>query len=201
MQRGKNVPPRYWSVRKNNRRMLVSHQPKQFLLRIHILARRSIVLTTFQPMLKRMIYENFINDLGVHLISCFKVAPRRPAWWDKNKEYKPNRNTFRVCIPKHESDKLLNEDIWPEFISISTWIFKNTSLSIGSATRRQQPSSPTRSMFQSKSSEQAGAVALSNRWSALDDQPDSDSDYSVTVINRDVDDMETTVHYEHGADQ
>ena len=145
--------------------------------------------------------RKFINDLGVHLISCFKVAPRRPAWWDKNKEYKPNRNTFRVCIPKHESDMLLNEDIWPEFISISTWIFKNTSLSIASDTRRQQPSSPTRNMFQSKSSEQARGVALSNRWSALDDQPDSDSDYSVTVINRDVDDMETTVHYEHGADQ
>jgi len=43
--------------------------------------------------------RKFINDLGVHLISCFKVAPRRPGWWDKNEEYKPNRNTFRVCIP------------------------------------------------------------------------------------------------------
>jgi len=50
-------------------------------------------------------------------------------------------------------------------------------------------------MFQSKSSEQAGGVALSNRWSALEEQPDSDSKYSAAVINRDVDDMETTVHY------
>ena len=145
--------------------------------------------------------RKFINDLGVHLISCFKVAPRRPGWWDKKKEYKPNRNTFRVCIPKHESDKLLNEDIWPEFISVSTWIFKNRSLSVDSDTRRQQPSSPTRSMLQSKSSEQAGGVALSNRWSALEEQPDSDSEYSAAVINQEVDDMETTVHYVHGADQ
>lgn len=145
--------------------------------------------------------RKFINDLGVHLISCFKVAPRRPTWWDKNKEYKPNRITFRVCIPKHESDILLNEDIWPEFISISTWIFKKTSLSIGSVTRRQQPSSPTRSMLQSKSSEQAGGVALSNRWSALEEQPDSDSEYCAAVLNQDVEDMETTVHYDHGADQ
>ena len=70
----------------------------------------------------------------------------------------------------------------------------------GSDTRRQQPSSPTRNMFQSKSSEQAGGVALSNRWFALE-EPDSDSEYSAAVANRDVDDMETTVHYEHGADQ
>ena len=56
-------------------------------------------------------------------------------------------------------------------------------------------------MLQSKSSEQAGGVPLSNRWSALEEQPDSDSEYSAAVINQEVDDMETTVHYVHGADQ
>ena len=56
-------------------------------------------------------------------------------------------------------------------------------------------------MLQSKSNEQAGGVSLSNRWSALEEQPDSDSEYSAAVLNQDAEDMETTVHYDYVADQ
>ena len=38
--------------------------------------------------------RKFINDLGVHLISCFKVAPRRPAWWNKIKNINPTGILF-----------------------------------------------------------------------------------------------------------
>ena len=70
------------------------------------------------------ILKKFITDMNIHVVSCFKVAPRKPSWWNKERPYIPNRNTFRVCIARHDNDKLLNADMWPEYISISTWVFK-----------------------------------------------------------------------------
>jgi len=94
---------------------------------------------------------------------------------------------------------LLNENIWPEFISISTWIFKNAS-SNGSDTRRQQHSSPTRGSVKLISSKPTGELSLKNRWSVLEEQAVSDSE-DPAARNQEVDDMETTVLYADGPDQ
>ena len=95
---------------------------------------------------------------------------------------------------------LLNEDIWPEFIYISTWIFKNAS-SNGSHTKRQQHSSPSRGAVKLISSNPTEEVLLKNRWSVLEEQAASDSEDPAAAPNHEVNDMETTVLYADGSDQ
>jgi hypothetical protein len=65
----------------------------------------------------------FIESLGVRVITCCRVQPRRPQWQRRRNIHPDDRNTFRLCIPRTDCDKLLNADAWPEHILISRWIF------------------------------------------------------------------------------
>ena len=65
----------------------------------------------------------FIESLGVRVITCCRVQPRRPQWQRRRNIFPDDRNTFRLCIPRTDCDKLLNADAWPEHILISQWIF------------------------------------------------------------------------------
>jgi len=65
----------------------------------------------------------FIESLGVRVITCCRVKPRRPQWQRRRNIIPDDRNTFRLCIPRIDCDNLLNADAWPEHIIISRWIF------------------------------------------------------------------------------
>ena len=81
--------------------------------------------------------KDFItNKLSVKVISLFEVKPRRSAW--QNSNYHADHSTFRLCIPKDDNHKLLQPDVWPEDIMISTWfrVKKKTE----TETNQHQPS-------------------------------------------------------------
>ena len=65
----------------------------------------------------------FVSGIGVKVVTCNKVPPRRSLWQRQRGIVPIDRSTFRLCISKADTEKLLNADIWPENISISRWIF------------------------------------------------------------------------------
>jgi hypothetical protein len=67
--------------------------------------------------------HQFVTSIGVRVVTCNKVPPRRPLWQKRRGIIPHDRCTFRLCILRVDVDKLLNADIWPENISISRWIF------------------------------------------------------------------------------
>ena len=64
----------------------------------------------------------FVLSLGVTVLSCFLVKPRRTRW-QQEKDIFPVRNTFRLCVPREEIDKLLIADAWPDHVAITEWRF------------------------------------------------------------------------------
>lgn len=104
---------------------------------IGIVAKRADKIAAAKPYLSKSVFcvdnvstdvsvdemTQFIDQLGVRVISCNNVPPRRPMW-QRRRGIKPkDRRTFRVCIPRDDCDKFLDEDMWPEHISVSRWIF------------------------------------------------------------------------------
>lgn len=65
----------------------------------------------------------FVTSIGVQVLTCYKVPPRRPLWQRRRGIFPTDRSTFRLCIQRKDVEKLLNADMWPENISISQWIF------------------------------------------------------------------------------
>ena len=64
----------------------------------------------------------FVHNLGVTVLSCHLVKPRRTRWQQEQRIW-PVRSTFRLCIPREETDKLLIADAWPDHVAISAWQF------------------------------------------------------------------------------
>ena len=58
----------------------------------------------------------FVNSLGVKVLSCFSVKPRR-----RRNEVEPNivdRKAFRLSIDATDQEKLLDETRWPDSVVI-----------------------------------------------------------------------------------
>ena len=70
--------------------------------------------------------RKFVESLGVCVISCFEVKPRL-SQWQRQRKIQPKRKTFRLCINRVDSERLLIVDFWAEDISISKWFFKAPS--------------------------------------------------------------------------
>lgn len=69
--------------------------------------------------------KTFVENLGVRVVSCFKVKPRQAAW-QKERKKPVDHNTFRLCINKADKKLLLNSEAWPEDIVISKYFFKSS---------------------------------------------------------------------------
>ena len=69
------------------------------------------------------IMQTFIEQHGVTVLSCHSVKPRRSRWQREAGVFPKGRNTFRICIPREQSDKLLKPDIWPSHITVTPWVF------------------------------------------------------------------------------
>ena len=92
----------------------------------------------------------FVSRLGVTVLSCHQVEPRRSQWQRLQGIKIKDRKAFRLCVPREESDRMLNADAWPAHIAITAWRFgkKKTAEAAGGATtddeqsdeRFQQPS-------------------------------------------------------------
>ena len=58
--------------------------------------------------------------LSVEVISCFEVKPRRR----RHETTVTDRKAFRLCIHEEDCDKLLNEAVWPDSVTLSLWYYK-----------------------------------------------------------------------------
>jgi len=67
--------------------------------------------------------ECHIKRMGVTVLSCHSVQPRRSRWQRLKGIVPADRSTFRVCIPREQTDKLLVADAWPANITITAWRF------------------------------------------------------------------------------
>ena len=67
--------------------------------------------------------EEFLKRNGITVLSCHIVKPRRSRWQRETGVIPANRRTFRLCIPREQSNMLLKPDFWPAYITISPWIF------------------------------------------------------------------------------
>jgi hypothetical protein len=83
--------------------------------------------------------ESYVKSLSVRVISCHKVKPRRTYKQKRDNIYPNDHNTFRLCIYKADSNLLLNPEVWPDDISISTYYFKPKKSDDQSKQRDEQP--------------------------------------------------------------
>lgn len=67
--------------------------------------------------------SRYVCNMGISVISCYKVQPRRAPWQRQAGIMPRDRSTFRLCVAREDVDKLLNDQMWPEHISVSSWIF------------------------------------------------------------------------------
>jgi hypothetical protein len=72
----------------------------------------------------------FLNSIGVWVLSCFEVAPRFSRWQreqflkqQRKGDVSPIRRAFRVCICKADIKLFLKAEAWPNDITISKWFF------------------------------------------------------------------------------
>jgi len=65
--------------------------------------------------------ERFVSRrLGVCVLTCFSVDPRRTRWQRANGITR-NCNAFRICISRADNAKFMDEAKWPADITISRW--------------------------------------------------------------------------------
>lgn len=68
--------------------------------------------------------SKFIAAMDIDVLGCYRVNPRRTHYQRIHKIFPDDRATFRVCIPREDSDRFLDPKKWPAHISVSWWAFK-----------------------------------------------------------------------------
>ena len=66
----------------------------------------------------------FVAAMGVDVLSCTVRQSKKVALAVSARHYAEDRKTFCLCIPREDSNRLLNPARWPAHISLSPWIFK-----------------------------------------------------------------------------
>ena len=66
----------------------------------------------------------FVNAMDIDVLGCYDVNPRRTYWERVHGITPADRKTFRLCIPREDSERLLDPQRWPAHISVSLWHFK-----------------------------------------------------------------------------
>lgn len=66
---------------------------------------------------------NFITSMNINVLSLYEAKPRRR----KNEAPVVNRKAFRLCIDQQDQNRLLDENAWPSYVTVSNWFFKPKS--------------------------------------------------------------------------
>lgn len=77
----------------------------------------------------------FVAAMDIDVLGCYNVNPRRTRYQRLHGIMPTDRKTFRLCIPREDTKRLLNAQLWPAHISVSRWRFKKreeTSDDVGS---------------------------------------------------------------------
>jgi len=67
--------------------------------------------------------DSIVSKMGLTVLSRILCDPRRTRWQRMQGITPTDRNAFRICIPREESEKFLCADRWPAHIGITPWIF------------------------------------------------------------------------------
>lgn len=68
---------------------------------------------------------SFVKNLSVQVLSCYRVTPRHR----RGQAPDNNRSAFRLCIPLHCLDIVLDPTVWPDCVTISEWVYMDPSIS------------------------------------------------------------------------
>jgi hypothetical protein len=112
--------------------------------------------------------ETYIKDLGIHVLSVFKVQSRLSRR-EVREHVKPDRCAFRVCIVKDDSEKILDASNWPSSITVSEWYFR-----------------PQQTHAVGRSSTESTTPTQSNKKLRRDGEPDAGSDVTITAERMDL---------------
>ena len=66
----------------------------------------------------------FVNAMDIDVLGCYDVNPRRTNWERQHGVTPVDRKTFCLCIPREDSERLLDPQRWSAHISVSQWRFK-----------------------------------------------------------------------------
>ena len=66
--------------------------------------------------------RSFVSSMGIDVISCFEVKPRRR----RNEELVTDRKAFRICICADDRERFLDDSKWPDSVAIFDWFFKQS---------------------------------------------------------------------------
>lgn len=81
---------------------------------------------------------SFVQNLGVSVVACNTVKPRRR----RNEIDTSDRHAFHICIHAADKKKFLNPSVWPEYVCISDWRFKDKTTAADDTIAAQRSSSP-----------------------------------------------------------
>jgi len=81
----------------------------------------------------------YVESLGVDVLTCAAIKPRRSRWQRLHNITPKDRLAFRLCVPREQSDKLLDASRWPAHVTITDYFFnKNKPTTMPSTRPRRQ---------------------------------------------------------------
>jgi hypothetical protein len=83
--------------------------------------------------------SSFVGNLGVRVISCFKVVPRHR----RGQPPDSNRAAFRLCVASDDIDKVLDPAMWPDCVTISEWTYMEPAVQASHKEKRGRFHSPS----------------------------------------------------------
>jgi len=109
----------------------------------------------------------FVSKMGVTVLSCISCDPRRTRWQRKQGITPTNRNAFRICIPREESEKFLCANRWPAHIGIAPWIFTKRKPGQPDKAPTDRPQSDAQSVQQRRVTIQSPSAATGGATAAV----------------------------------
>ena len=67
--------------------------------------------------------QSFVSNMNITAISCFDVRPRR-RFAEESDERLKSRKGFRLCTWDKDRERLLNDSVWPEYVTVIEWFSK-----------------------------------------------------------------------------
>jgi len=67
---------------------------------------------------------SFVESLGVRVMNCYEVKPRRSAQQKREMKIDNGRRAYRLCINRADKTAMLQADMWPKDVIIKRWYWR-----------------------------------------------------------------------------
>jgi len=139
--------------------------------------------------------EYFLRRNGISVITCHAVKPRRSAWQRHQGIIPVDRAAFMICIAREDSDRLLNEDLWPAHVCVSSWRFKKRDNADRQIEEDNEPDTETLVDHDTTLSDQTlttatatgatvavAAAAVDDEENSTNDDEEQNNDHDMTIL-------------------